>query len=83
MSLEREKIERERLEILKKQQEATKERLVTMRQQRKRLELSIAQMSREMAQDSQISYKDRLTRRQNLENECGNQIERESEMVQD
>ena len=36
-----------------------------------------------MAQDSQISYKDRLTRRQNLENEYGNQIERESEMVQD
>ena len=54
-----------------------------MRQQRKRLEESIAQMSKEMAQDSQISYKDRLTRRQNLENEYGNQIERESEMVQD
>ena len=36
-----------------------------------------------MAQDSQLSYKDRLTRRQNLENEYGNQIERESEMVQD
>ena len=83
LSLEREKIERERIEILKKQQEATKERLVTMRQQRKRLEESIAQMGKEMAQDSQISYKDRLTRRQNLENEYGNQIERESEMVQD
>ena len=54
-----------------------------MRQQRKRLEESIAQMGKEMAQDSQISYKDRLTRRQNLENEYGNQIERESEMVQD
>ena len=36
-----------------------------------------------MAQDSQMSYKDRLTRRQNLENEYGNQIERESQMVQD
>ena len=81
LTFEREKIERERLEILKKQQEATKERLVTMRQQRKRLEESIAQMGKEMAQDSQISYKDRLTRRQNLENEYGNQIERESEMV--
>ena len=76
LSLEREKIEKERLEILKEQQEATKERLVAMRQQRKRLEESIAQMSKEMAQDSQISYKDRLTRRQNLENEYGNQIER-------
>ena len=54
-----------------------------MRQQRKRLEESIAQMGKEMAQDSQISYKDRITRRQNLENENGNQIERESEMVQD
>ena len=83
LTLEREKIERERIEILKKQQEATKERLVAMRQQRKRLEESIAQMGKEMAQDSQISYKDRLTRRQNLENEYGNQIERESEMVQD
>ena len=37
LSLEREKIEKERLEILKQQQEATKERLVAMRQQRKRL----------------------------------------------
>ena len=83
LSLEREKIEKERLEILKQQQEATKERLVAMRQQRKRLEESIAQMSKEMAQDSQMSYKDRLTRRQNLENEYGNQIERESQMVQD
>ena len=83
LSLEREKIERERFEILKKQQEATKERLVAMRQQRKILEESIAHISKEMAQDSQISYKDRLTRRQNLENEYGNQIERESEMVQD
>ena len=83
LSLEREKIEKERLEILKKQQEATKERLVAMRQQRKRLEESIAHMSKEMGQDSQIYYKDRLTRRQNLENEYGNQIERESEMVQD
>ena len=83
LTLEREKIERERIEILKKQQEATKERLVAMRQQRKRLEESIAQTGKEMAQDSQISYKDRLTRRQNLENEYGNQIERESEMVQD
>ena len=83
LSLEREKFEKERLEILKKQQEATKERLVAMRQQRKRLEESVAQMSKEMAQDSQISYKDRLTRRQNLENEYGNQIERESQMVQD
>ena len=83
LTLQREKIEMERIEILKKQQEATKERLVTMRQQRKRLEESIAQMGKEMAQDSQISYKDRLTRRQNLENEYGNQIERESEMVQD
>ena len=83
LTLEREKIERERIEILKKQQKATKGRLVAMRQQRKRLEESIAQMGKEMAQDSQISYKDRLTRRQNLENEYGNQIERESEMVQD
>ena len=83
LTLEREKIERGRIEILKKQQEATKERLVAMRQQRKRLEESIAQMGKEMAQDSQISYKDRLTRRQNLENEYGNQIDRESEMVQD
>ena len=54
LTFEREKIERERIEILKKQQEATKERLVTMRQQRKRLEESIAQMGKEMAQDSQI-----------------------------
>ena len=53
-----------------------------MRQQRKRLEESIAQMSKEMAQDFQMSYKDRLIRRQNLENEYGNQIERESQMVQ-
>ena len=83
LTLEREKIERERIEILKKQQEATKERLVAMRQQRKRLEESIAQMGKEMAQDSQISYRDRLTRRQNLENEYGNQIERESGLVQD
>ena len=83
LTLEREKIERERIEILKKQQEATKERLVAMRQQRKRLEESIAQMGKEITQDSQISYKDMLTRRQNLENEYGNQIERESEMVQD
>ena len=83
LSLEREKIEKERLEILKQQQEATKERLVATRQQRKRLEESIAQMSKEMAQDSLISYKDRLTRRQNLVNEYGNQIERESQMVQD
>ena len=83
LTIEREKMERERIEILKKQQEATKERLVAMRQQRKRLEESIAQMGKEMAQDSQISYKDRLTRRQNLENEYGNQIERESQMVQD
>ena len=65
LSLEREKIEKKRLEILKQKQEATKERLVAMRQQRKRLEESIAQMSKEMAQDSQMSYKDRLTRRQN------------------
>ena len=83
LSLEREKIEKERLEILKQQQEATKERLVAMRQQRKRLEEAIAQMSKEMTQDSQMSYKDRLTRRQNLENEYGNQIEREIQMVQD
>ena len=48
LSLEREKIEKERLEILKQQQEATKERLVAMRQQRKRLEESIAQMSKEI-----------------------------------
>ena len=82
LSLERERIEKERLEILK-QQEATKERLVAMRQQRKKLEESIAQMSKEIAQDSQMFYKDRLTRRQNLENEYGNQIERESQMVQD
>ena len=54
-----------------------------MRQQRKRLEESIAQMGKEMAQDSQLSYKDRLTRRQNLENEYGNQIERENQIVQD
>ena len=83
LSLEREKIERERLEILRKQQEATKERLIAMRQQRKRLEESIAQMIKKMAQDSQMSYKDRLIRRQNVENEYGNQIERESQMVQD
>ena len=83
LSVEREKIEKERFKILKKQQEATKERLVAMRLQRKRLEESIAQMSKEMAQDSQMSYKDRLTRRQNLENEYGNQIERESQMVRD
>ena len=30
-----------------------------------------------------MSYKDRLTRKQNLENEYGNQIETESQMVQD
>ena len=83
LSLERERIEKERQEILKQQQEATKERLIAMRQQRKRLEESIAQMGKEMTQDSQLSYKDRLTRRQNLENEYGNQIERENQMMQD
>ena len=66
---ERDRIEAERLKLLKDQQDANRARVVALRQQRKRLEESIAQMSQEMSQDQNIDHKDRLTRRQNLVNE--------------
>ena len=68
---------------MKEQQEANKARVIALRQQRKRLEESIAQMSQEMSQDQNIEYKDRLIRRQNLINEYQNQIDREEQMVDD
>ena len=74
---ERDRIEAERLKLLKDQQDANRARVVALRQQRKRLEESIAQMSQEMSQDQNIDHKDRLTRRQNLVNEYQNQIDRE------
>ena len=80
---ERDRIETERLKLLKDQQDANRARVVALRQQRKRLEESIAQMSQEMSQDQNIDYKDRLTRRQNLINEYQNQIDREEQMVDD
>ena len=80
---ERGRIERERLKLLKDQQDANKARIIALRKQRKRLEESIAQMSQEMSQDQNIDYKDRLTRRQNLVNEYQNQMDREEQMVDD
>ena len=80
---ERDRIEKERLKLLKDQQDANRARVIALRQQRKRLEESIAQMSQEMSQDQNIDYKDRLTRRQNLINEYQNQIDREEQMVDD
>ena len=80
---ERDRIETERLKLLKDQQETNRTRVVALRQQRKRLEESIAQMSQEMSQAQNIDYKDRLTRRQNLINEYQNQIDREEQMVDD
>ena len=68
---------------MKDQQDANRARVVALRQQRKRLEESIAQMSQEMSQDQNIDHKDRLTRRQNLINEYQNQIDREEQMVDD
>ena len=80
---ERDRIEKERLKLLKDQQDANRARVIALRQQRKRLEESIAQMSQEMSQDQNIDYKDRLTRRQNLINEYQNQIDREEHIVDD
>ena len=80
---ERDRIETERLKLLKDQQDANRARVVALRQQRKRLEESIAQMSQEMSQDQNIDHKNRLTRRQNLINEYQNQIDREEQMVND
>ena len=80
---ERDRIETERLKLLKDQQDANRARVVALRQQRKRLEESIAQMSQEMSQVQNIDYKDRLTRRQNLINEYQNQIDREEQIVND
>ena len=80
---ERDRIEAERLKLLKDQQDANRARVVALRQQRKRLEESIAQMSQEMSQDQNIDHKDRLTRRQNLVNEYQNQIDREEQIVND
>ena len=80
---ERDRIEKERLKLLKDQQDANRARVIALRQQRKRLEESIAQMSQEMSQDQNIVYKDRLTRRQNLINEYQNQIDREEQIVDD
>ena len=80
---ERDRIEAERLKLLKDQQDANRARVVALRQQRKRLEESITQMSQEMNQDQNIDHKDRLTRRQNLVNEYQNQIDREEQMVED
>ena len=79
LAQERGKIEKERLKLLKDQQDANRARIIALRQQRKRLEESIAQMS----QDQNIVYKDRLTRRQNLINEYQNQMDREEQMVDD
>ena len=83
LAQERDRIEKERLKLLKDQQDANRARVIALRQQRKRLEESIAQMSQEMGQDQNIVYKDRLTRRQNLINEYQNQIDREEQIVDD
>ena len=83
LAQERERIEKERLKLLKDQQDANRARVIALRQQRKRLEESIAQMSQEMSQDQNIVYKDRLTRRQNLINEYQNQMDREEQIVDD
>ena len=80
---ERDRIEAERIKLLKEQQDVNRARIIALRQQRKRLEESIAQMSQEMSQDQNIDHKDRLTRRQNLVNEYQNQIDREEQMVED
>ena len=80
---ERDRIETERLKLLKDQQDVNRARVIALRQQRKRLEESIAQMSQEMSQAQNIDYKDRLTRRQNLINEYQNQIDREEQVVED
>ena len=83
LAQERDRIEKERLKLLKDQQDANRARVIALRQQRKRLEESIAQMSQEISQDQNIVYKDRLTRRQNLINEYQNQIDREEQIVDD
>ena len=83
LAQERDRIEKERLKLLKDQQDANRARVIALRQQRKRLEESIAQMSQEMSQDQNMVYKDRLTRRQNLINEYQNQIDREEQIVDD
>ena len=83
LAQERDRIEKERLKLLKDQQDANRARVIALRQQRKRLEESIAQMSQEMSQDQNIVYKDRLTRRQNLINEYQNQIDREEQIADD
>ena len=83
LAQERDRIEEERLKLLKDQQDANRARVIALRQQRKRLEESIAQMSQEMSQDQNIIYKDRLIRRQNLINEYQNQIDREEQIVDD
>ena len=83
LAQERERIEKERLKLLKDQQDANRARVIALRQQRKRLEESIAQISQEMSQDQNIVYKDRLTRRQNLINEYQNQMDREEQIVDD
>ena len=83
LAQERDRIEKERLKLLKDQQDANRARVIALRQQRKRLEESIAQMSQEMSQDQNIVYKDRLIRRQNLINEYQNQIDREEQIVDD
>ena len=83
LAQERERIEKERLKLLKDQQDANRARIIALRQQRKRLEESMAQMSQEMSQDQNIVDKDRLTRRKNLINEYQNQIDREEQVVDD
>ena len=83
LAQERDRIEKERLKLLKDQQDANRARVIALRQQRKRLEESIAQMSQEISQDQNIVYKDRLTRRQNLINEYQNQVDREEQIVDD
>ena len=83
LAQERDRIEKERLKLLKDQQDANRARVIALRQQRKRLEESIAQMSQEISQDQNIVYKDRLTRRQNLINVYQNQIDREEQIVDD
>ena len=56
LAQERERIEKERLKLLKDQQDANRARIIVLRQQRKRLEESIAQMSQEMSQDQNICH---------------------------
>ena len=83
LAIQRQEIEVERQRLLREQQQAAKERLITLRQQRKKLEESIAEMTKEIAADSKLPYGDRLNRRQNLVNEYSNQIDREEQLVED